>query len=592
MTEIRTPLRSIRLNPHICLFISQSFRFCLLWISFFLGLAGCSTEQKIAEKDASKTRIISEDSEKDEISLMGPQISSQVDSQNMEAQTSDLFPIVIAVRSLPKALQPMVDLDPWGQRIVDDLLFRGLVSPQKTGAPWFAPDLADHCQQQSAAKSTVILCHLARGHQFHDGQPITPQDVVYSVELWLEPRHERLRQHYGLTDLQSIRRVDGPASNPDPKQWLEIRFQGTNPLYGERLAAIKIVPLPSQRKLEFPQAVIGSGPMKIAAQTSQQLVFEAASPREKRPKIVFQVISDGAQALTLLKRGEVHIIDSMVPSHFPAELLKPGVADRMQAFVRTPPSYDLLLFNTRQSTLKEPLMRRFLSSLLATPAATKTSTVPVDLYEPMQLDLQALQAAESPQEYLKTLPFWQQQNLSLEQGIHVLPQLGWQKKHGVWRRGEQALRLVLLWDGSSGKGQEFASRIRQAWQAIGAQVPSVTASWAYLRVHSLVKREFDVALVRLLLTQDEDLYPWFHSQGVVNLAGISDPTLDRFLEEYRQATTRSQRDALKQAIAVQLATLCPIYVLDAPFSVALISKQIRGLEFVDDLPRLDKLRLN
>ena len=172
----------------------------------------------------------------------------------------------------------------------------------------------------------------------------------------------------------------------------------------------------------------------------------------------------------------------------------------------------------------------------------------------------------------------------------LLAELGWILDRGQRRRGTAALRLPLSWDGSAGLATGTARALRAAWKQIGVQAPSVTASWPFL-LGLLRVGKFSMALARLAGPSDMDLSPWFHSRGAHNLSGIADGELDRALDAYRHASSRSERDASKAAISARLAALHPVSVLFAPVQVLLASRALTGLGFIDDLPRLDRLGL-
>ena len=67
--------------------------------------------------------------------------------------------------------------------------------------------------------------------------------------------------------------------------------------------------------------------------------------------------------------------------------------------------------------------------------------------------------------------------------------------------------------------------------------------------------------------------------------------IDGALEDYRAATTPDQRAAARRAVAERLAALRVVAVVRAPTHVMLVSRRVRGLELVDDMPRLSRLRL-
>ena len=96
---------------------------------------------------------------------------------------------------------------------------------------------------------------------------------------------------------------------------------------------------------------------------------------------------------------------------------------------------------------------------------------------------------------------------------------------------------------------------------------------------------------RLALHTDADLYPYFHTRGALNYAKVSDRELDSALEAFREAPTRADRIAAKQRVATRLAELHATTVLHAPARVLLASRRVSGVEWADDLPRLDRLVL-
>jgi hypothetical protein len=161
---------------------------------------------------------------------------------------------------------------------------------------------------------------------------------------------------------------------------------------------------------------------------------------------------------------------------------------------------------------------------------------------------------------------------------------------GVRQRPGGWLRMTVTWDGHTGRPAAIVGRIKAAWEAIGVVVPEATASWNYVLV-LLRDGEFKAAMLHLGGHTDEDLYQLFHSRGGSNFSRVADEELDRALTDYRGAPDRAARDAAKQRIAERLAALRVVSILRAPAHVLLASRRLTGIEFVDDIPRLDRLGL-
>ena len=99
-----------------------------------------------------------------------------------------------------------------------------------------APDydqLADRCV--ALADGKTIACRLRPEARFHDDQPVTVDDVLYSVNRWLGNRGATLRQRHGLDELRTVE-VGAPPG--ESGAWVRLGFSQRDPLVLERLAAI------------------------------------------------------------------------------------------------------------------------------------------------------------------------------------------------------------------------------------------------------------------------------------------------------------------------------------------------------------------
>ncbi len=550
--------------------------------------------------------------------------SDRVDAEIAQAQSAEgpESRLVIAVRRVPHTLDPLGDLEPWGARLADDLLFEGLTRRTETGAPWAEPALADQCVARPQRDPRDVYCHLRDDAVFHDGEPVTPGDVAYSLGWWLDPRRSTMRLRQGLGGLKKVEPVDAPpgvlpaGASPDPGRWVHVSFSRTEPLALRLLADLPVVPKKAHRgrASAFGRAPVGTGPMHVVAMESERVVLEPwlppqrtapAQPSGQAPapsRIVLREMPDGAAVLTAMRRGEVHVAAELSPAHVPEELAKPGMAPRFRAYVLTPPRYDVLLYNQRRGIQAGPKMRGVLDDALPRAALADAleqlpphlQPSPVGLHPPVEIDLAELrEAGVSARFGMAGLPAPldpTHDDTAKARAVATLDELGWVLERGIRRRPTGSLRVVLMWNGADGDGRVLANGIRDAWREVGIVVPYATASFAYL-LSLMRKGEFDVALLRLAEREQADLHAYFHSRGDLNLAGVTDIALDQALEAYRAAQTVEQRAAARQAVADRLAQLRVVSVVHAPTAVMLVSQRVQGLRFVDHLPDLGALRL-
>lgn len=518
--------------------------------------------------------------------------------------------LVIGVRRLPTGFDPLGGLDPWARRIADDLLFEGLTRRTPDEAPFATPALADRCIAEPKEAPRDVYCHLRSGATFHDGSAVTTADVLFSLEYWLDPRRGGLRARHGLTELRKIEAVDRPRSanaERDPGRWVRVGFAREEPLALELIAQMKIVPKAARRARTrgFSTEPIGTGPMKLTAIEEEQIVFDRVATAEEPEedavrRLILRAVPDGASRLTQLRRGDLHIVAALAPSHVPVELAKPGMAPRFEAYLLTPPQYDVLVYNLRSGAQSGPRLRGALDTALPRGALAELGALSdadvatvVDLRDPTPIDLQALaDAGVSARLGMAGLPAppVRDDEAAAAAAALELDALGWPLSRGLRRRSTSSLRVALMWDGAKGNPSNVASTIRDAWRGLGVVVPYATASWNY--VFGLMRKgEFDVGLMHLAQRSDADLFGLLHSRGEYNISGVADAQLDAALERYRAGENRAQRQTAKAAIAERLVALKPMSVLRSSARVMVVSRRVRGLEFVDDLPRLNALRL-
>jgi len=171
-----------------------------------------------------------------------------------------------------------------------------------------APCLAESFSASEDGLSYEFV--LRNGAKFHNGAPVTAEDVKFSFERYRGTSHDLLKDRVAAVE------------TPDPRR---VRFQLKNPwpdfltFYGSATGAGWVVPKKYVEKVgdeKFKEAPIGAGPYKFVSFTpGVELVLEAfdeywrKTPSVKR--LVFKVIPEEATRLAALKRGEVDIVYSI-----------------------------------------------------------------------------------------------------------------------------------------------------------------------------------------------------------------------------------------------------------------------------------------
>lgn len=155
--------------------------------------------------------------------------------------------------------------------------------------------LADEVTSKSASQWVV---RLKKGLTFHDGRPITADDVIFSVKRALQPDNQLL-QLYKHIDGNNLRKIDDLT--------VEINLSTPDALARDWLPQIFILPQDFD-----PQKPVGSGPFKFKSyQAGSRSTFERFDgfPSDNGPyldEIVTYSFNDETARINALMAGQLH----------------------------------------------------------------------------------------------------------------------------------------------------------------------------------------------------------------------------------------------------------------------------------------------
>ena len=215
--------------------------------------------------------------------------------------------LVVAIDSDPGQFNPAVTTGAHVHAVADSL-FNGLVGLDAELQP--IPDLATDWTVSSDGR--VYTFNLAEA-KWHDGKPVTSQDVKFTFENVLFKHHARTKS--GLSKL--VEAIETPDQST-----VVFRLGGPHPALLRRLNVTEAPILPAHiyAGVENPANTpantnpIGSGPYRFESHTPGDRVVLSANPdyfKTSRPKIdrvVFRIIKDASTRILAFEQGEVDYI--------------------------------------------------------------------------------------------------------------------------------------------------------------------------------------------------------------------------------------------------------------------------------------------
>ena len=442
-----------------------------------------------------------------------------------------------------------------------------------------------------------IYCHIPAERQFHDGRPLSPADVVASVGAVVDPRAGELRDALGLWHLRGAVAVDGPPAaaragvwvgsgrdTPADGRWVRVDFSVADPLAFERLSAVSVLPARDVRRTLRP--TVGAGPFAVRSMTADRIELVRVERGATDPGVVvLRAVPDGADRLRLLRRHSAHVVWPVAPAHVPDELRRTGTAARFRGYLAVTPAFDLVAYRLDRPTMRDLNVRRALDALIPRAAVAELlGTLVVPGRPPgtdegaYELDLAAIEAAGPafhPARFGLPVAPTEEEDLARRQAAAALFEAAGfvADERGVLRRGKEPLRVVLLYDHGA-RARAVARVVERALEAGGVQVGHATAAFSYLRAEPLAKGAFDLAVVKLSFGRDQDPTPYFYRKGFLNLFGIEDAMIDKWLDAYRAARSPAHRRFAARSIETRLAEVMPFSVLAHPAQVILVDRRL------------------
>jgi peptide/nickel transport system substrate-binding protein len=483
---------------------------------------------------------------------------------------------------------------PFGARSAADralvaLLFRGLVRLGPGSS--ITADLASSWSVKDAGRTWTF--HLRPGQSWEDGEPISAEDVAFTVGVLSDPT-------YSGPGGESWRDVSATVIDP-----LTVQLQLTTPLGGFLQAATQpIAPahllegIPAQDLADDPfgQKPVGSGPFHIVFMLTGRAMLAANMPIEpipedqggpnfSTPRPTDSLASAAATAkpdvaIPYLSQFELRYYDdvaSLQDAWTKGELdaasgLPPGAARELAAtpgarLIAYPGTTVLAIgLNLRgdHPEFADPAVRRALLGAIDRDALVSS------LLNGLGARADSLIPPSSPMfDSVKNAPV----AFDAAAARKALTGAGWKESGDSWIPKGQTKPLVIELlspeEPANPVAYAMADAVVDGWQGIGLAVRHVPLPVSELLGDRITRGEFQAAILPFAIGLDPDVYPLLAASqtrtGGSNIIGLQDPDLDKLLIAARTPLTDALRTTAYAALQSRLeerAYLLPLAFRD------------------------------
>lgn len=459
--------------------------------------------------------------------------------------------VTMGLTAEPPTLEPAVNSGT-AQRAVKLSVYRGLFNYGPSGEP--VAELAQSFTISGDRKTYTIKL---RNAKFHNGDPVTSEDVVFTFERILDPKTgATFSRQFGVLD--SVKVVDASTVQFVLKQ-PTAPFIDYLALPESVIVSKKWIQVQGDNVSRHP---MGAGPFRfIRWDRGQRIVLEAFSgyykpglPKTRR--VVFQFYPDDTARVNALRAGDVDLIeyvpwkDIATLKNDPRTTLYPGTGPFMG-----------IIFNTTYKPFSDPRVRQAFAYAIDRKAILNT----------------AFSGQGRPMYGMPLVPG----NIGYSKALDSFFKYDPRKAKELLAEAGYAngLKARLLATSQYAFHQQTAVAIAAELKKIGVTVDLDLPDWA-TRLDKNLKADYDFLVVGTAgdIT-DPDFLSDYYASGPIRLnsaPGFSDPDMDRLLQQARETTDRGERTKYYNELQQRALKLSPLVFLTWREQAYASSSKIKG----------------
>jgi peptide/nickel transport system substrate-binding protein len=457
---------------------------------------------------------------------------------------------------------------------VGDQIYSGLVGVDKDLN--FIGELAQSWEFSKDCRDLTF--RLRPGVKWHDGQPFTADDVVFTWQTIIDPKvPSPYKSEY--EKVESVR-ADGPDV---------VRIHYSQP-FAKALTNWATAMLPKHllekyvqegRIREAPQnwaAPVGTGPYRFKELRSGEKIVLVANPDywEGRPyisRIVFRIIPSQATTFLELKAKGVDAT-TLTALQYKRQTDYRAFERAYTKFRHPGNGYTYVGFNLKDPRFADRRVRQAFAH-----AINKREVI-----DGVRLGL----AREATGPYkpgtwvytdkVKTYPY------DMAKARQLLAEAGWKPRDGdgLLTKDGTPFAFELLTNQGNDERKRVAEIVQAQLRELGVAVEIRTLEWAALLKEHIKKRKFEAIVLGWGIGIDPDQFVVWHSSQTgpdqLNHISYANPEVDRMLEMGRTTCLREERVKYYHRIQELLAEDLPLIFLYFPDVLPVVASRVHGID--------------
>jgi peptide/nickel transport system substrate-binding protein len=338
------------------------------------------------------------------------------------------------------------------------------------------PDLAEKWHYDSGDATWTI--YLNQNARFHNGQKVTSIDVKFSFTKFPEL--------VGTSDMSIIKSISIVSESI-----LKIKLTEDDPQFLRKVWHIAIVPALTDKKIDYYNHPIGSGPFRFISRNGENEVVLGAFKEHFRGRpaidyVVYHFQPIKEKSFSHLLAGDTDVIMEISPKNF--KILR-NYPDRFYFNKVTLQAYTILLYNSYHPLFSDPIIRTALTYGINREYIVREilNGAGVVANGPMGVD----SPYHNPK--VKPLPY------NPKKAVTLLKQTGWHRKNkmGYFEKNGAKFEFTLLVFKESQIEKKVARYIQLCLNEVGVRVRTKMLPYNELMGKYFRNTQFDAVLTEL-----------------------------------------------------------------------------------------------
>ncbi len=457
----------------------------------------------------------------------------------------------------------------------------------------------------------IYTIKIRDGVKWHDGQPLTPDDVLFTYKATACPLTDAAPDRSHLTDLADIQ-VDG--------QMMRFIMSKAN-VYNLRNVVTNILPIIPKHVFDEEglldsftykdmvgpkgktdakikkfaehfnhhpanRAPVGTGPYKFDKWDSGREIVLTRNDNYwgKKPyldKIVYRIINDPTAALTALKAGEIDLNPRLSPIQYQEQTAGPSFDEQFtKVKYSIPAEYDIF-WNNERPFFKDKRVRQALTMLIDRGKIIDTirlgfGQIGVSPFHPQSKDF-------NPN--LKPLPY------DPKRAAELLDEAGWKDHDGDGVRDKDGVKFKFEFLGSTGSAtfKQLSPIMAEAFRQAGIQMTERVIELSLL-TSTLREHRFDASVLAFTFDLVQDPFQEWHSSsasGGSNFENFKNADSDRLIEQARLEFDNEKRKQIYWQWQELIQDEQPVTFLYYAQDPAAYSKRFQNVQWLPLRPGYD-----